>query len=424
MRPLLWVVAMFKDEVESARGVLESALPHADGGLVLDTGSTDGTVELIRIHEFAGTSPPLLVCEEPIRHKLARGGEVFHFAANRNRALDLVSQLPEDSQRPVFTLFLSGHETLRGGDKLREFLEEQRDEAAGAYTIRVQSGTRAFGYTRVLRVDAGWRYRGVIHEVPESPGGSREAEPCPGAILHMPPDTDIERKVARIRNHDLPVLEEAASDAAVPMEQRADAVRMLGETHALLASEYVRAGGEEAKTRGGPWLTHQMIAMSCFFRYAVLAEPSDPEMAHYALALYYQLAGDVSWLYAHEELFHRIKVLVDLAPELVEAKFLLARAAVLTDARLGLPHALNAAKAARDAAGTTRRAPLETSLVWRSLLMAARCAEAIGQDAKSGEEKLAKMSQARRFMELAIKEGASRELLEKKDAPKEEEARE
>lgn len=418
MRPLLALVVMVKNEADSIRAVLESALPHVDCALVMDTGSTDGTQDIVR--ECLGAREAMHQIEiGPVLHRLRSGRDVFHYAANRNAALGYIADVLEDEERPVFTLFLSGHETLRGGAELRRALEAERDETDGAYSIRIESGTRAFGYTRVLRVDAGWRYAGpilggAIHERPESPDGDVEADGVvPGVISHAPPESDIDRKIARIRETDLPVIEEAAEDEAVPLERRAEAIRMLGETNALLASECLRLGGPEAKKNGGPWLTHQMVAMSCLFRYAVLAEPVDPEMAHYSLALYYHLAGDVEWMYGHEELFHRLKTFTELAPESAEAKFLLAKHAVLTDPRLGLPHALEAAKAAKATRDKMRRAPFETSLVWRALLMAARCAEEVAGRAKSKEEQVMKQAQARRWLTLAVQEGAPKELLEK-----------
>jgi hypothetical protein len=202
------------------------------------------------------------------------------------------------------------------------------------------------------------------------------------------------------------VLEEEVEDESVPVEKRVDAIRMLGETHAQLASETKKLG------LTGPWVQHQLAAMGCFFRYATIAGESDPEMAHYVLALYYHLAGEdapetrTPLFYTHAELFERLKTFVAAAPDEPHARFLLAKHAALSDPRLGLPHAKEAAKAAKAALTTPRRVPVDSSLVWRSLILAATCVDALRAASKAKEEQVMRASQVRKLVDLAAKEGA------------------
>lgn len=402
-RPLIAFCAIFRDEAINVRATLNSVIGYLDCSVIHDTGSRDNTPNIVASYVSNGA----IVRPKTYRLK-NRNVEVFDFAANRNAVLDEVDQRID---RPVFTLFLSGDETLVGGDKLREFLEAHRDDTDGAYSIRIQSGSRAFGYTRVLRVDAKWRYKGVIHEVPASPKGERAAIDIPGVmIVHAP--TDPERKVSRIRDSDLLVLEEMVDDESLSLGEREDAIRMLGETHALIAA-HIKDKAE--KNEPGPdtaWLTHQMTAMSLYQRYTLMAAKHDPEMSNYVLALYYSLAEAIPGMYSHEELVQRLTMFTAAVPDSPEAHYVLAKHASYIDARLGLMHAVKAAKVAREAMDKPRRASLEMTLQWRSLVMASACADQLARDAKDLNDKVVKAAQAKKLMAAAVSVGAPKRLLE------------
>lgn len=407
-RPLLGFCAIFKNESGNVRATLESVKPFVDRWNVFDTGSTDATMKTV-MDVMEGLDGRLRD-REPIMCRLKkRNIDVFDFAANRNSVLNEVDQILD--HRPIFTLFLSGDEILIGGGKLREFLEAHRDDTDGAYSIRIQSGSRAFGYTRVLRVDAKWRYKGVIHEVPASPEGERAAIDIPGVmIVHAP--TDPERKVSRIRDSDLLVLEEMVDDESLSLGEREDAIRMLGETHALIAA-HIKDKAE--KNEPGPetaWLTHQMTAMSLYQRYTLMAAKHDPEMSNYVLALYYSLAEAIPGMYSHEELVQRLTMFTAAVPDSPEAHYVLAKHASYIDARLGLMHAVKAAKVAREAMDKPRRASLEMTLQWRSLVMASACADQLARDAKDLNDKVVKAAQAKKLMAAAVSVGAPKRLLE------------
>jgi hypothetical protein len=82
----------------------------------------------------------------------------------------------------VFSLMLSGDETLTGGEALRKFLEEHRNTTSshhGAYYLRVHFGTTNYDSARVARTDAGWRYVGSTHEVL-----TKEKTPPPSIRIH------------------------------------------------------------------------------------------------------------------------------------------------------------------------------------------------------------------------------------------------
>ncbi len=275
MRPLLSLVCMFRNEASNVRATLESARPHVDGWCITDTGSTDGTQRIVR--ETMHGLPGELHETQAVRTKLKRSDlRVFNFASNRNLVLDLVQQ--QRAPAPVFTLFLSGHETLHvDGDALRKYLEKHRDANDGAYCVEIRSGTRSFLYTRVLRVDAEWRYQSMrgIHESPIGPHDEVIGPTIPSVIItHSPPVTDSARKMKRVREQDLPTLQDIVEDDELSLETRSAAILFLAETHALIAADYKeKAGGI---TPGGPWLTHQMAALALYWRYAQLGEQPRP----------------------------------------------------------------------------------------------------------------------------------------------------
>ena len=138
---------------QSIAGTIESVLGVVDRYTILDTGSTDNTVELIK-QSFGST--PGNIYSEPF----------VDFATTRNRVIEL------EGTQSVFALMLSGDEYLRDGKSLRSFCEAHRDwdtwVAKGskqeAYNLRILYGHDVYDSTRLHRTDARWFYVGVTHE--------------------------------------------------------------------------------------------------------------------------------------------------------------------------------------------------------------------------------------------------------------------
>ena len=103
-----------KNEALRIGTVLASYRPYIDAWTILDTGSTDGTQDLIR-RELGGI--PGNLHEEPF----------VDFATSRNRALDL------HGDRTVFSIMPNG-DVLQGGDELRNFLAAHACDPLGART--------------------------------------------------------------------------------------------------------------------------------------------------------------------------------------------------------------------------------------------------------------------------------------------------
>jgi tetratricopeptide (TPR) repeat protein len=146
-KPLLGLVMIVRNEAKRISDVLSSYLGHIDSYTILDTGSVDGTQELI-LKELDGV--PGALHEEPF----------VDFATSRNRALTL------HGTSTVFSIMPNGDE-LSGGPELRTFLEAHRHGPAGAYRVRISPGH--YYHPLVMRTGMGWHYKWRTHECAMGP---------------------------------------------------------------------------------------------------------------------------------------------------------------------------------------------------------------------------------------------------------------
>jgi hypothetical protein len=183
-RGLLTLSMIVKDEEQTLARTLAGARPFIDRWVILDTGSTDGTREVIR-RALAGV--PGALHEEPF----------VDFSTSRNRALDLAGHAGEATE---FVIWLDADDELVNGAALRGFLEGERGRIEAdreAYYVRVEMGV-CFDSPRVLRSAAGWRFRGEVHEILTHPGRPPPAHRVPGVrILHQPGEVSVERSRRR-----------------------------------------------------------------------------------------------------------------------------------------------------------------------------------------------------------------------------------
>ena len=162
-RPLLALVMIVKNEARRIRETIESAVGAIDSAVILDTGSTDSTHQILRAASETA-SLPLEIYEEPF----------VDFATTRNRVLQLAGN------RTEFVLMLSGDETVRNPGELRTFVRQRSGYCGGTedvFNLRVFMGPKAWYWSeRLLRADnhakpgwpladnSTWRYVGVTHE--------------------------------------------------------------------------------------------------------------------------------------------------------------------------------------------------------------------------------------------------------------------
>ena len=152
--PLLALVMIVKDEAHTLPSTLISLKPYLDYYYILDTGSTDGT-------------------QDVIRRVLGERGEIWEepfidYGRSRNRVLDIAQQ---SKNPPTFVLMLSADETVYNAFSLRRFCEEnaaESGEAHEAYPVVMDVGWK-FDSLRLSRTSKGWRYVGRVHEYLAAP---------------------------------------------------------------------------------------------------------------------------------------------------------------------------------------------------------------------------------------------------------------
>jgi len=140
-----------KDEAPVIRRCLESVRPFIDTWVIADTGSTDGTQELIR--EALADVPGTLLQRPWV-----------DFAHNRNEVLDAARG------RAGYTFTIDADETLAIDDG---FARPRLD--ADSYNMSIHYGTICYHRKQLVRSALPWRYKGVLHEYLTCPEARTEA---------------------------------------------------------------------------------------------------------------------------------------------------------------------------------------------------------------------------------------------------------
>lgn len=148
---ILVAVLMVKDEEKVICSTLQ---PLVDAGIksffILDTGSTDGTVEKVTWFFSVNKDCAYSLAVEPF----------VDFATSRNKALDLTEQyFPE----AAFMLMLDAEWHLINGKGLLDFCNKVLLDNEPVYLIRIISGID-FYTSRLIRCKTNTRFSGVVHE--------------------------------------------------------------------------------------------------------------------------------------------------------------------------------------------------------------------------------------------------------------------
>lgn len=154
------LVMLARNEAERIEHALESARPLVDRMLVVDTGSTDGTIELA---EQAGA----IVA----RH------EWESYGANRTRALRSVENLACD-----WALMIDADMTVEAHEGMRTFLDEDQHPEVAAWQVDIREHGMAYRLPMLTRCGLDWHYVGAAHEYLDPAG--RPQRPLLGLTLH------------------------------------------------------------------------------------------------------------------------------------------------------------------------------------------------------------------------------------------------
>lgn len=142
---LLELIMIVKNSGNVLRDVLMEIKPYIDHWTILDTGSIDGTQDLIRecLKDVSGN-----LYEEPF----------VNFLVSRNRSIEL------SSKKCKYSIILDDSYILKGGQELRNFLNSNNEDC---YSIQITDSYNSNVYysNRIIKSDSGKKYEKYkIHE--------------------------------------------------------------------------------------------------------------------------------------------------------------------------------------------------------------------------------------------------------------------
>jgi hypothetical protein len=335
-----------KDEGKSIRAVLEAAVPHVDRVTILDTGSTDGTQDIIRETLADYPHVPLILHEESF----------INFASSRNRVLDL------DALRGAgFQLMLSGDEYLVEGKGLGTYCDEWWDKLVDGKRVDLHRLRLAIrGVTlmtpRIFRAGSTWRYEGVVHEVPYN---RLDPQAVVGtcttaAINHV--EADPEKRYSQIWEVHIPLLK-------AELEKNPDDARTL----MFLAQSYecLMPGFDDEER-----VQYAEEAFELRRRRNSLSNGSKAERAYNQMHMIDD--ARMTGRFSDKELFEWAKMLFVADAQRPETAMLVATLAMQVEpVQKVYEHAARAAKVAEAARSIANEAPVDTSIEWRAHNMAA-----------------------------------------------------
>lgn len=143
-RPAICLNMIVRNEAHIVREVLDAVAPHISSWVIVDTGSDDGTQEVIRRH-LAGLGIPGELHERAWRN----------FGVNRSEALTLAQGHGD------YIWVIDADDIVVGTP---DFIGLSAD----VYQLHYYRPTRGMSFWRrqLFRDGTGWRYEGVVHEYP------------------------------------------------------------------------------------------------------------------------------------------------------------------------------------------------------------------------------------------------------------------
>ena len=147
-----------RDEAQVVARCLESVKPLVDRWVIVDTGSTDGTQDVVRAC-MAGV--PGELHERPWQD----------FGRNRTEGIELARGKADY----LLVMDADDHVAVRDGFRMPPL-------AADAYLVDVKYGGMTYGRPQIFRADLDYRYEGVVHETLVS-GSPRRVERLEGFVV-------------------------------------------------------------------------------------------------------------------------------------------------------------------------------------------------------------------------------------------------
>ena len=149
---------MVKNEEDVICNSLNSIKNYSDLVILLDTGSTDDTIQVIKNY-----------CTENRIKYYIKSGEFIDFSTSRNELIQFAEKETE-SDIDFFLLLDSNDELKNGSELINLCKKELEDESSinSGYILCQEwyNGIKATNYfnIRLIRPNRGWKYIGVVHE--------------------------------------------------------------------------------------------------------------------------------------------------------------------------------------------------------------------------------------------------------------------
>ena len=211
---LIHYALMVKNGGESLRQVLRHNLPYMDEYTILDTGSTDGTLEILK-EELEDKKRGKIICEDFI-----------NFRDSRNRCLELCGK------RCKYIMMLDDTYMVEGN--LREFLEKVRgDQFGDSFSMYISSDDVEYGSNRIIksyRDDLRYKYK--LHEVITPKNNVNVIIPKKFAYILDYRSDYMESRTMNRKEYDIKILNEMAEEEG-DVDSRV--YYYLGQTYNLLA---------------------------------------------------------------------------------------------------------------------------------------------------------------------------------------------
>lgn len=162
-KPTICLCMIVKDEAPVLQRLFDSVRPIIDTWCIVDTGSTDGTQQIIAA--LASQAPGYFI-ERPW----------VDFATNRSEALAFARPLAD------YTLIMDADDPMEIAPGF-----VMPDLTADHYSIDIENVGTRYRRTQIVKNAIPWRYRGVLHEFLEGEG-SGPAEYLPGLTIRCDND--------------------------------------------------------------------------------------------------------------------------------------------------------------------------------------------------------------------------------------------
>lgn len=169
MAPILATIVVVKNEMKRICITLESVKGITDKVIILDTGSTDDTINVIKKYGIENNMDIDVIEKtfnipfegDPQYNEDGTIKTFFHFSKARNHVLEYADDKAD------YLLLLDCNDELQGGKQLREFINTFTDEFYAFHVLQKWwNGISHDSYfnVRLIKTKSQWRYKGPIHE--------------------------------------------------------------------------------------------------------------------------------------------------------------------------------------------------------------------------------------------------------------------